>query len=158
MKALAAQGRSAMVQPYVSAVDTRGEIGVVVVDGSVSHVLRKDAVLAADEVAPTRDDPLGAAEAMYDPDLVKAGQASDDELALATKVVEEIERRFGEVPLYARVDLVRDATGSPVLLELEAVEPGLYHDQAPGSADTFADAILRRAGAGRGGGASPAGT
>lgn len=142
---LAAQGRTAMVQPYVPAVDTAGETAVVLIDGHVSHVLHKAAVLAPDEVAPTRDDALGAAEAMYDPGLVQPGHATDDQLTLATRVVSEVEHRFGEVPLYARVDLVQGPTGEPVLLELEAVEPGLYHDQAPPSAATFAEAILRRA-------------
>jgi len=144
LHALAAQGRTAMVQPYASAIDTSGETGIVLVDGRLSHVLRKDAVLAADEIAPTRDDALGAAEVMYGPDLVKPGRASDGELAVAAKVVGEIERRFGEVPLYARADLVRGPDGAPLLLELEAVEPSLYHDQAPGSAAVFADAIVRR--------------
>jgi hypothetical protein len=144
LDALAAQGRTAMVQPYLSAVDTTGETSIVLIDGRPSHALRKDAVLAADEIAPTRDDELGAAEVMYGPDLVKASRASDEESAVAAKVMAEIERRFGEVPLYARVDLVRAPTGAPLLLELEAVEPGLYHAQAPGSAGVFADAILRR--------------
>ena len=40
-----------------------------------SHVLRKRAVLRPDEVAPVRDDALGAAEVMYDPGLVLAGEA-----------------------------------------------------------------------------------
>jgi hypothetical protein len=144
LRALAAQGRTAMVQPYLPAVDSVGETAVVVVDGQVSHALHKRAVLAADEVAPTRDDALGAAEAMYDPDLVTAGHADPGELALAARVVDEVERRFGAVPLYARVDMIRSPDGSPVLLELEAVEPAFYHDAAPGSAATFADAIVRR--------------
>jgi hypothetical protein len=146
LDALAAQGRTALVQPYLSSVDSVGETAVVLVDGQPSHVLRKDVVLAPDEIAPTRDDALGAAEAMYDPDLVKAGRASREELAVAGQVVAEIERRFGEVPLYARVDLVRGPGGSPLLLELEAVEPAFYLDQAPQAAGVFADAILRRAG------------
>jgi hypothetical protein len=143
---MATQGRTALVQPYLSAVDTAGETAIVLVDGRPSHALRKHAVLAADEVAPTRDDPLGGAEAMYDPELVKADRASDEELALAADVVAEIGRRFGEVPLYARVDVVQGPAGSPVLLELEAVEPNLYHEQAPHSAGVLADAIVRRVG------------
>ena len=145
LRMLADRGRTAMVQPYQSDVDRTGETGIVVIDGRPSHALRKRAVLRADEVAPTRDDPLGAAEAMYDPELVTPAEASADELALAAKVVADLERRFGDVPLYARVDLVRQPGGIPVVLELEAVEPSLYHDQAPGSAGVFADAIVRRA-------------
>ncbi|HET6663270.1 MAG TPA: hypothetical protein VFG94_03395, partial [Acidimicrobiales bacterium] len=68
-------GRTAMVQPYVSSVDTVGETAIVCLDGEPSHVLRKGAVLRPDEVAPVRDDGVGAAEVMYDPDLVVAGMA-----------------------------------------------------------------------------------
>ena len=53
--------------------------------------------------------------------------------------------RFGTTPLYARVDMLRGDDGAPVLLELEAVEPNFYFDQAPGSAERFADAIVERA-------------
>lgn len=144
IQALSEKGRTAMVQPYLAAVDSVGETAVVLIDGAVSHVLHKRAVLAPDEIAPTRDDELGAAEAMYDPDLVKAHTATEQELALADAVAAELVRRFGEVPLYARVDMVPGPDGSPVLLELEAVEPSLYHDQAPHSATTLAHAIKRR--------------
>ncbi len=65
-----------MVQPYQRAVDATGETAVVLVDGAVSHVLNKRAVLRSDEVAPVRNDRLGAAEAMYDPGLVGPGRAT----------------------------------------------------------------------------------
>jgi O-ureido-D-serine cyclo-ligase len=46
--------------------------------------------------------------------------------------------------LYARVDLVRDSTGQPRLMELELIEPSLFFDQQPGSAARLAQAIARR--------------
>jgi hypothetical protein len=139
-------GGTAMVQPFLASVDTAGETAVVTIDGEVSHVLRKGAILAADEVAPVRtDDDLGVAEVMYDPDLVLAGTAEDDELELAERVIGAIRERFGVTPLYARVDMLREAGGEPVLLELEAIEPNLYFDQAPGAAERLADAIVARA-------------
>jgi hypothetical protein len=141
-----ASGRAAMIQPYQGAVDTGGETAVVLVDGVVSHVLRKRAVLRADEVAPVREDGLAAAEAMYDPDLVVAGEATDAELRLATDIVAAVTDRFRYVPLYARVDMVADDGGAPLLMELEAVEPNLYLDAAPGSVDRVADAVVARAG------------
>ena len=46
-------------------------------------------------------------------------------------------------PLYARVDgIIRD--GRFVLIEVEVNEPALGLHLAPGSADRFADALLRR--------------
>jgi len=140
-----ATGRTVMLQPYQPAVDASGETAVVLVDGVVSHVLRKRAVLRPDEVAPVRADGLGAAEAMYDPDLVAAGEATAAELRLAARVLEAVTARFGEVPLYARVDMVAGDAGAPLLMELEAVEPNLYLDTSPGSADRLADAVVARA-------------
>jgi hypothetical protein len=37
-------------------------------------------------------------------------------------------------PLYARIDLVDDADGTPVVLELELAEPSLFLPQAPDAA------------------------
>jgi hypothetical protein len=143
---ICAGGRTAMVQPYVESVEDAGETAVVMIDGRLSHVLRKRALLAADEVAPVRvGDELGVAEVMYDPDLVLRGSAQPDEIELASDVVAETRRRFEVTPLIARVDMLRGADGKPMLLELEAIEPNLYFDQAPGAAETLADAIIDRA-------------
>lgn len=56
-----------------------------------------------------------------------------------------VEARFGRL-LYARVDLVPDASGRPRLLELELAETSLFHHTAPASADVFARAIANRLG------------
>ncbi len=72
-----------MVQPYLGAVDEVGETALLFVGGEFVHTLRKRAVLRADEVAPMRDDALGAAEAMYDPELVVAGESTEAEREVA---------------------------------------------------------------------------
>lgn len=138
-------GRTVMVQPYQPSVDSTGETAIVYLDGEPSHVLRKAAVLRPDEVAPVRDDAVGAAEVMYDPELVVAGEATEAEFDLAREIIDHVSSRFEYVPLYARVDMVASADGSPVLMELEAVEPNLYLHQAPGSAERVAAAIAARA-------------
>ena len=63
-------------------------------------------------------------------------------MRFAEAVIDEIRRRFG-APLYAGRRHLR-AGRPPVLLELEAIEPSLYFDEAPGVADSLADAILAR--------------
>jgi hypothetical protein len=131
-----------MVQPYLPAVDQRGETALVFVAGELSHVLRKRAVLAPDEVAPARDDDIGAAEIMYEEDLVRSGQATDAERELAGEIMDAVARRFGSTPLYGRVDLLTAETGEPILLELELVEPALYLSEAPGAAERLAAAIM----------------
>lgn len=139
-----ASGRTAMVQPYLRSVDDDGETAIVFLDGEPSHVLRKGAVLRPDEVAPVRDDAVGAAQVMYDPGLVVGGQATQSEFALARAVHQHVAERFAYVPLYGRVDMVASAEGRPVLMELELIEPNLYLDQAPGAAHRVAAAILNR--------------
>ncbi len=57
--------------------------------------------------------------------------------------VKKISAVLEEPPLYARIDLVRDATGNTLLMELELIEPSLYFDQCPEAATRFVDAFLR---------------
>jgi hypothetical protein len=143
--AIHASGRTAMVQPYQAAVDTVGETAVVCIDGEPIHSLRKRAVLRPDEVAPIREGGPGAAEAMYDPELVTAADATAAQLSNARAIVARVAQRFDHRPLYARVDTVPGSDGEPMLLELEAIEPYFYLDQVPATVATFADAIMARA-------------
>ncbi|HVW46205.1 MAG TPA: hypothetical protein VHA76_04065 [Solirubrobacterales bacterium] len=140
--AIRESGRVALVQPYLPGVDERGETAIVYLGGEVSHVLRKRPVLRAAGIAPLGADPHGPAAVMLEADLVLAGEATAAELALAAEVHERIAERFG-VPLYARIDLVPGPDGEPVLIELEALDPCLYLDQAPGAAARLAAAITR---------------
>jgi hypothetical protein len=140
------EGRTAMVQPYLPSVEDGGETAIVFIAGSESHALRKSVVLGPDEEAPLADHELRAAEAMFHEELVAPATAADAERELAVAVVEALRKRFGAAPLYARVDMLAAAGGEPMLLELEAVEPSLYFEQAPGSAERFAQALLRRLG------------
>ncbi len=138
---ICASGRVALVQQYVRSVDERGESALVFLGGELSHTLRKRAILRADEVAPTSEGELGVARAMLEPDLVNAGEASPAEVRFAHDVIAEISARFG-VPLYARVDLLADERGEPMLLELEAVEPNLYMAHSKGASERLAQAVL----------------
>ncbi len=142
IEAIRSSGRVALVQPYLPGVDEQGETAIVYLDGEVSHVLRKRAILRDAGVAPLGEGPDSPAAVMLDEDLVLAGKATDGELALAADVHERITERFG-IPLYARVDIVPGLGGEPVLIELEALDPCLYLDQAPGAAARFAAAITR---------------
>jgi len=92
-----------------------------------------------------REDELRVAESMYDPDLVSPGRAEPGEIRLAEQTLAAIDRRFGTTPLVARVDMLSGSSGSPLLLELEAIEPNLYFSQIPAAADRLADAIISRA-------------
>jgi len=136
-----ATGRTALVQPHVASVASEGETALVFIGGEPSHAARKKPILAADEVAPTLEDGLRVAKAMLDEDLVEPGQATVAQMQLARSLLNEISARFG-MPLYARVDVVDDAGGEPMLLELEVVEPRLFLHLAPGAAERLAAAVL----------------
>ncbi len=140
IEAICADGRVALVQPYLSAVDEHGETAVVFARGEVLHVLNKRPVLRTEGLAPLADGPLRVAAAMLEQDLVSAASADEAELSLAHAVHDELTARFG-LPLYARVDLVPGPDSSPVLLELEAIEPCLYLEEVPGASERFARAV-----------------
>lgn len=133
--ALLDAGRSAMLQPYLDAVDTRGETALLYFDGTFSHAIRKAALLRPDEAGL---DHTGLADAI----AARAPEA--DELRVGEAVLAALRARSAEPLPYARVDLIRDEAGSPRLLELELTEPSLFFDQAPGSADRFVAALMRR--------------
>lgn len=135
-----ASGRAALVQPYLPGVDADGERAVVFFGGQVSHVLHKRPVLRDQGIAPRATDAHSPAAIMLEPDLVVPGTASSEQLHLAQRVHTEIAGRFGQ-PLFARVDMVPGADGSPVVIELEAIEPMLYLDLISGSAERFAAAV-----------------
>jgi hypothetical protein len=147
IRAIGASGRTAMIQPFVDSVETAGEAALVYFDGELSHPLRKGAVLPDEGVAPQVEAHPGltAAATMFDPDLVRAAPASEDELDLGAAVIDHLVDRFGgEAPLYARVDAVRGADGTPQIMEIELIEPNFYFEMAPGSAERLAAAIVRR--------------
>ncbi len=126
-----ATGRTALVQPYLAGVDEQGETAVMFFNGEISHVLAKRPVLRSAGVAPRSEIAHGPAAVMLEHDLVGPGQADAAQLSLARAVHDEISERFG-VPLYIRVDMVPGQDGSPVIMELEMIEPNLYLELAQG--------------------------
>lgn len=132
-----ASGRTAMVQPHLSAVDTAGETAVVLIDGVVSHAVRKGPILR--EGAPP-------AAGLHAPEEISPRRADGAETDLAVRVVDLVRSR-GEVPAYARVDLIPGPDGAPLILEVELAEPSLFLAHAPGAVARLAAAVARRVGA-----------
>ena len=68
---------------------------------------------------------------------ITARVATAAERALGDRVLQVLQDRFGEHPLYARVDMVTNDRGVPEIMEVELVEPSLYlhlDDAAPARA------------------------
>jgi glutathione synthase/RimK-type ligase-like ATP-grasp enzyme len=123
--------RSVLVQPYLARVDKDGETALMFFEGRFSHAIRKGPLL-----------PRGGAatSGLFATETITPREAGKDELRLAEKVVSVVP--FG-TPLYARVDLIRDDSGAPCVLELEMAEPSLFFVHAAGSAERFAAAVQR---------------
>jgi O-ureido-D-serine cyclo-ligase len=124
--------RSAMLQPYLSSVDSLGETALIYFAGEPSHAIRKGPLLQLD---------AALVEGLFAPEEITPREPGEDERRLAAAAHAAIP--FA-APLYARIDMVRDAQGVPVLLELELTEPSLFFAQAPGSADRLARLVIER--------------
>ncbi|WP_438317101.1 ATP-grasp domain-containing protein [Streptomyces sp. HUAS TT3] len=133
-------GATVMVQPYLSRID-EGERALVFLGGAFSHAIRKDPVLTETGVVDN--------ERVPHPNL-RPHRPSAAELALAGAALAAVPERQDEL-LYARVDIADADDGSPVVMELELVEPNLFMDQEADGPARFADLVLARAAAARAG-------
>ncbi|MGC5017953.1 ATP-grasp domain-containing protein [Micromonospora sp. DT47] len=136
VRRLSEAGRHTMVQPYLTAVDTAGETALLFLAGpgglAFSHAIRKGPMLTG---------PDRGVEELYKAEEITARTATDDQLAVAEKVLAAVPGG-AERLLYARVDLIPGPDGAPVLVELELTEPSLFIGYADGAPDRLADAIL----------------
>lgn len=140
---LLADGRTVMVQPYVSAVDTAGETGLLFMGGNYSHAIRKGPLLTP---------AMAAFEGHFLQEQIEAREPSDSERLLGEQVLDALATvaPVGRGALtYARVDLLPGPDGAPVLIELELAEPSMFlvesADGGQKAAARFADAILATA-------------
>ncbi len=115
---------AALVQPYLPSVEGYGERSIVMIDGELSHAIRKTPRFSGDDERVT-----GPFE------------ITSDERAVALAALAP----HGDL-LYGRVDLARDNSGHPMVMELELVEPSLFFAYLPGSADRFVAALQRHLG------------
>jgi glutathione synthase/RimK-type ligase-like ATP-grasp enzyme len=112
-----AQGRTVMVQPYLSGIEDDGETSVVFLGGVLSHAVRRAPLLTAPGVRR----PVVVADVLG---TVGQVEPTDAQRAVA-------EAALAAVPggpeglSYARVDLIPGSAG-PVVLELEATDCYLF--------------------------------
>jgi glutathione synthase/RimK-type ligase-like ATP-grasp enzyme len=128
-------GRTALVQPYLPAVDADGETALVHFGGRFSHAVAKGPVLAPDA------EPVFG---LWERQTIAPREPRADQRALAERTLRAVHERFGETTAYARVDVVDAEDGRPVVMELELVEPALFLDRAPRAPARFADELQSR--------------
>jgi len=127
---LLATGRSVMLQPYLDRVDDHGETAVIYIGGHYSHAIRKGPLLRL-------GDALVAG--LFAPEQITQREPDAEEMRVADAAFRACSL---EQPLYARMDLIHDQHGSPVVLELELTEPSLFLVYAPEAAGRLAEALL----------------
>jgi glutathione synthase/RimK-type ligase-like ATP-grasp enzyme len=127
-------GRTAMLQPYLASVDDVGETAMLFIGGRFSHAVRKGPLLQPGEGVRQDRDSRGNLSRMH-PTTAQRDVADAVFGAIGTLVPD------AAPPLYARIDLVHDAAGRPVVLELELTEPSLFLPQAPEAASTLVRAV-----------------
>lgn len=116
------QERDVLVQPLREEVFTTSERSAVFIGGVFSHAVRR---LPFGTITPNRRDgdervPFGAPEAAF---------------------CEKVLTSLPEMPLYARIDYIVDDTGGPMLMEVELIDPSLFFQHRPESAERFVDAL-----------------
>jgi glutathione synthase/RimK-type ligase-like ATP-grasp enzyme len=114
---------AAMVQPFLESVHTYGERALVYLGGAYSHAASKEAFQRLAVVG-------GAGEAAVD--------ATPQERAVADTAIATLDSRW----LFARVDVVPDDAGRPIVMEFELIEPTLFLSLAEGAPQRFADAVV----------------
>ncbi|HEY6327144.1 MAG TPA: hypothetical protein VIW73_11595 [Candidatus Cybelea sp.] len=118
------QADDALVQPFLESVVNYGERALMFFGGRYSHAVLKKPF---DSEFAISDEPSTSMK------------ATAREIAVASAAVEAVPAST----LYARVDLLRDAQGEPVVSELELIEPALYLAVHGPARAVFADAIER---------------
>jgi hypothetical protein len=135
---LTGAGRTAMIQPYLTAVDTYGETALMFFPDAAgemafSHAVRKGPMLT------------GPDEGKIDPDseVISPRTPTAAELAVARRVLELVPGGARRL-LYARVDVIPGPDGEPLLIELELTEPTLFLRAEPAAGARLAAAVLSR--------------
>ena len=123
------RGRRMMIQPYVSSIETEGEYAVILFDGVYSHTVVKRPKEGDFRVQPHLG---GVTERCHPP----AGAVELAQSALSAAPAPAT---------YARVDVVRGASGQLQIMELELIEPALFLDIAPFGEEAFAKAVIAAA-------------
>lgn len=132
---IVSQGKTAMVQPYLATVDEIGETAQLFIGGEYSHAIRKGPLLVANSESEKE-------HGLFLKEDISPREPSVEQRELATAVMAFVSERFG-TPLYARVDLLDDRNGKPVILELELVEPSMFFQTTPDSAQQFVKTFIR---------------
>ena len=118
--------REMLVQPFLRSIAEEGEYSIMLFGGRFSHAIVKRPKAGDYRVQPH----LGGTEQPCEP---PQGAIELAQAALAAAPAEAA---------YARVDMVRDASGNLAIIELELIEPSLWLQHAPDGGVSFAETVI----------------
>jgi hypothetical protein len=120
-------GRPGLIQPFLPSIVSEGEFSVIFIGGEYSHTLVKRAAPGDYRIQSLYGG--GESPATLGVDDMRDARAVYDALP------------FDDL-LYARIDMVRGASGRLLLMEAELVEPYLYPVQGPQVGKLLAEALI----------------
>lgn len=136
LRGLVAQ-RDTLVQAYLPAVEEYGERALIWVEGRLTHAIRKTPRLSGQDESVSSDAvPVAKEEAELAGNVMETLDAIITSPAAGIPIQDQL--------LYARVDIAPGPDGSPLLMELELMEPSLYFNQGPVSLDRFVAGMQER--------------
>jgi len=117
-----------MLQPFQYNIVEKGEISMMVFNGTFTHAILKKAKAGDFRV----QDDFGGSVHNYSPTI--------EEIEFAETTVQAC----NELPIYARVDIFEDNDGEIALSELELIEPELWFRHYPEGAHLLAEGIYQK--------------
>lgn len=114
-----------LVQEYLPSVEEYGERALVWIDGELTHAVRKSPRFSGDEESTS----------------ARAVAITAEERRLAQQALREASKAIAEPLLYARIDVAPAPSGTPLLMELELIEPSLYLERSERAFDRFVASI-----------------
>lgn len=123
-------GQAGMIQPFLPAIQSEGELSFIFIGGALSHTLIKRPSAGDYRIQSLYG---GREEALTPAPADRA--AAEAVMALLP---------FAQAPLYARIDMVRLTDGTLAVIEAELIEPYLYPEQGPDLGKNFAEAVIKR--------------
>jgi hypothetical protein len=117
-----------LIQPLMPSILTEGEYSLFLFDGIFSHAILKRPASGDFRV----QEQFGGGEIPIEPPRAALAFAHETLTMLPA------------IPLYARVDILRDGEGAFRLMELEVIEPSLFLGHAPGGGAAFKAAVAAR--------------
>lgn len=127
-------GQTVMVQNYLLNVDDEGETKLVFIGDTYSHAIRVSALLRPSTGVVERPWQIDTSPVAITP--------TSQQLSVAEVTLRCIEGWLGSVPSYARIDLVSDVFGTPLVLEAELIDPTLFLSLVPTAAPRLAQTVL----------------